>query len=350
MPIQANSFLQKISAYAVHNDRISFKGLRLDFNERTVPVSQRVAGALEKWRKKGALHIYPDDSLCRTAVAKYANVEADETLLTNGSDRAIELIFKAYVEKGDKVVIPSPSFSMFYQAAAVSQAQEIRPMYKKNGEFPYNEVEQLLEKDVKLIIICNPNNPTGSLVGLLKLRKILEKARERGTLVYVDEAYYEFSRVTAAGLIKEFPNLIITRTFSKAFGLPSLRIGYIISCAENIREIEKIRGPFDVNMAACVAAQASLEDKSGVERYTKEVMKKAKPLTEKFLVKKGKVFLPSEANFILFKTTRAPQLAAEFKRRGILVKSLNIEPYGECIRVTIGTVKQMKEFIKKFPL
>jgi histidinol-phosphate aminotransferase len=210
------------------------------------------------------------------------------------------------------------------------------------------EVVDSIKKGVKLIVICNPNNPTGTFTPLQEIEKILIKALKISAMVYVDEAYFEFCGITAAGLIDKYPNLIISRTFSKAFGLASMRIGYVLSSSQNIDEMMKIRGPYDISMPAVIAASAALDDKKEMEKYVDEVMNKAKPLVEDYFMANNINFFPSRANFLLFKMENPLMHSEKLKNLGFLTRPRDGEGIDGTIRVTIGTVQQMKKFINKF--
>lgn len=320
--------------------RAKFQGLRLDFNERLAPLPEKVVCAVKEFDPQ-KLRLYPSYGDLGLKIADYAGVDEDNLMITNGSDQGMELIFRTFVASGDLVVIPAPSFAMFYQVAAVQGAKILKPWYKSDGSFPLGEVLQLLKQKPKLLIICNPNNPTGTLISLSEIEMILKCAGD--TIVYIDEAYFEFSGVTAAKLIKKYSNLFITRTFSKAFGLAALRIGYIISCAKNINEMMKVRGPYDVSQMAKVAAQASLDCLQDVQQYCDEVMKSAKPIVEEFFREKGIEFSPSGANFIYFKEP-FDNFSAVIEENGILIRPQS----SGYARVTIGTSMQMKKFIQTF--
>ena len=328
--------------------RRNFEGRLLDFNEKTIPASKSVLKALRGLMTGNQIQLYPEyDDLCEK-IATYSGVKQDQVMMTNGSDQGIDLIFRTFTEKDDKVIIPSPSFAMFYQCVRIIGNRIITPSYDKNGSFPTQKVLQSIKKGVNLIVICNPNNPTGTAVRLEDIEKIVKKALKFNAIVYVDEAYYEFCKITAASLIKKYPNLIITRTFSKAFGLASLRIGYVLSSAENIAEMLKIRGPYDVNMPAVVAAKAALDDLKSLGKYVNEVMNKAKPLLEHYFKKNNIKFLPSSANFLLFKMENPLMHSEKLKKLGFLTRPREGKGIGGTIRVTIGTVAQMKKFINQF--
>ncbi|MFA6521181.1 MAG: histidinol-phosphate transaminase [Candidatus Gracilibacteria bacterium] len=347
----SNPQIQKMKAYSPPLEgRRDFEGTLLDFNERTVPVNPKVVEAVRDFLSQNTLQVYPEYGTELTRkIADYAGVLPEQVMVTNGSDQGIELIFRTFTSKGEKVIIPTPSFAMFDQCAGVTGNEIMRPVYELPSlSFPVQEVLRAIDAGgVKLLVICNPNNPTGTLLDLETIEKILKKAEAKGTMVYVDEAYFEFSKVSAAPLIKKYPNLLITRTFSKAFGLPSLRIGYVLSQEANINELSKVRGPYDVNMPAFVAAKASLDNRKFVDEYVAEVMDKAKPLLEDFFTRNKIEFYPSGSNFILFKPKNS-KVYEILAANGILTRPRSGPNIDGTVRVTIGTASQIKEFIRIF--
>ncbi|MBU4481343.1 histidinol-phosphate transaminase, partial [Patescibacteria group bacterium] len=325
--------------------RSEYDGMLLDFNERTQPPNRKASQVLEKFVKGKKLQAYPEYFDLEEKIAKYAGVSPEQVLVTNGSNQGIDIIFQTFTEKGDKVIIPGPSFTMFEQRAQVAGNKIIRPLYKKSGlSFPLEGVLDSIDEQVKLLVVCNPNNPTGTAVSLQDIERIARKAKK--AIVYVDEAYFEFSKITAIPLLKKYPNIIITRTFSKAFGLASLRIGYVIAAKEYVAEMLKVRGPYDVNMAAYYLASAALQDKRALKKYVEEVMEKAKPLVEKFFTENNILFEPSAANFILFRPANAQRVWTLLAENGVLARPQNKKNIRGTLRLTIGTVKQMKKFLK----
>ncbi len=174
------------------------------------------------------------------------------------------------------------------------------------------------------------------------------EADEREIAVLHDEAYFEFSGLTAKDLIDKYDNLYITRTFAKAFGLVSARVGHVISQEDNIQELLKIRGPYDVNMFAKVAVLAALDDLGHTEDYVKEVMGKSKPKLEEFLKEKGISFYPSSANFLFLKVNNAQEIIEKLKFKGILVRPKVGPDDIEGVRVSIGNLENTEHFIKVF--
>lgn len=345
-----NLALQRIQEMKSYNPPLSgrreFSGILLDFNERTLPPSSKIQKAIQNLLRSNKLQLYPEYGELERKLAQYSGVNTDQIIITNGSDQAIDLIFRTFTEAGDTVIIPTPSFAMFYQSAQIVGNKILRPLYKKEDlSFPLEESLGLINESVKLIVICNPNNPTGTLVSTDNIQKIAQKARN--AIILVDEAYFEFSGVTAVSLINKYPNIIVTRTLSKAFGLPSLRLGYIITSKTYINELLKVRGPYDVNMVALTSALAAIEDLKDIQKYAMEVMTQAKPMIEEFFIRNNITFYPSLGNFLLFKPVRK-QEEKILKKNGILVRPQNKTNIENSLRLSIGTVNQMKRFIKVY--
>lgn len=345
-----NIALQRIKEMKSYNPPLSgrraFSGLLLDFNERTLPPSSKVQKAIQDLLRTNKLQLYPEYGELERKLAQYVGVDADQIMITNGSDQGIDLIFRIFTEAGDTVIIPTPSFAMFYQSAQIVGNKILRPLYKKGGlSFPLEELLKMINESVKLIVVCNPNNPTGTLVSIDDIEKIAQKGRN--AIILVDEAYFEFSRVTAVPLIKKCPNIIVTRTLSKAFGLPSLRMGYIVASKTYINEFLKVRGPYDVNMIAYIASLAALDDIKSIQKYVNEVLTQAKPMVEKFFTKNGITFYPSSGNFLLFRPSQKLEEKI-LKKNGILVRPQDKTNIEKTLRLSIGTVDQMKRFIKVY--
>ena len=338
--------IQKMTPYNPPLEGRASKGyLLLDFNEMTTETSPKVKLALHDFVDSGRVQVYPEYGNLNRVIAEYAGCAPTEVLVTNGSDQAIDVVMRAFVEKRDRVVIPSPSFAMEYQSALVQGADIIKPRYQEPGlSFPVDEVLRLLDSAPKLLVLCNPNNPTGGDIPMKDVRRILGKAKEKDVVVLHDEAYFEFSGITAIDFIKDFNNLCITRTLSKQFGVASARAGYLISQEQNIREFMKIRGPYDVNMFAATAIRAAISDAEYSSAYIQEVMKQAKPILEEFFKKHNVLFYPSKANFLLIKPEDPEKALRILQDEGILVR-----PRRDCpgtLRVSIGTVRDTERFIE----
>jgi len=337
--------VKEMSAYSAPMEgRAIFR--RFDFNESTIDPSPKVKDALRKFIDSGKLNTYPHDyPLLQKKISEYVGVDENCIRITDGADGAIEAVGFACLEKGDKVIIPSPSFGMFYIPSGIEGTQIIKPEYGDNMEFPTDKVLSEIDDKTKLIIICNPNNPTGTLVKKQDIIKILESAKDAA--VMIDEVYYEFTGESCIDLIKKYPNLFVIRSFSKAFSLASARVGYIVSDSRNILEINKVVAPYNVNQFGVIAAIAALENSDYMQNYVKEVMNKSKPLLEDYLKKNKIKFYHGAANFMLVEVGDSKKFYESLKEKGILVRPQRGK-LESCIRISLGTLKDTREFIEIF--
>ncbi len=326
--------------------RREFSGILLDFNERTLPPSINVQKAIQNFLRSNKLQLYPEYGNLEKKISQFVGVRASQVMITNGSDQAIDLIFRTFTDVGDTVIIPTPSFPMFSQSAQIMGNKILRPLFKKEDlSFPLKEVLEMINDSVKLIVLCNPNNPTGTPIPIDSIEEIAKKAPN--TILFVDEAYFDYSKVTTIPLIKKYPNIIVTRTLSKAFGLPSLRVGYIVASDVYISELLKVRGPYDVNMIAYSASLAAFDDIKAIKKYSNEIMSQSKPMVEEFFSKNDIIFYQSTANFLLYRP-KVEEEAEILRKNGILVRPQDKTNIEGTLRLTIGTTEQMKRFIKVY--
>ena len=349
--------IERMSPYSPPLEGRSKGFLLLDFNERTIPPHPLVIQSVKDYIDRGEFQIYPEYGDVSDIVANYASVGKDQVLITNGSDQGIDIIVRGIVGKGDKVIMPVPTFAMLEQSNLVEGANIIRPRYNgKNLEFPFEEVMNGIDRDTKLVIVCNPNNPTGTVVKKEQSEALVEKAHGLKVPVLFDEAYHEFSpESSVADLVDKYNNLFVTRSLSKIMGISALRAGYVISQKQNIEALKKIRGPYDINMPA-VAAIMALKHPEVVEdmkAYVVEVMERLKPMLEDYYRANNIEFFPSGAGFHLIKAEGLYEfLKSDESLYKILVRPRS-DPKGT-VRVSIGTrddtVKYMAaftEFLKK---
>src|SRR3989338_1518407 len=320
--------------------------LRLDFNENTSGCSPKVLEALKKINSN-SLATYPEYNELRKKLAEYCNVNTDEILPTNATDEAIKTVIETYAEKGkDEIIIPIPTFAMFKFYAQLNEAVLKEVLYNDDLSFPTNKVLDSINKKTKIVILVNPNNPTGTSIKDEDIIKIIEKAKKNYALVFIDEAYWQFYGKTSIPLIKKYDNLIVTQTFSKAFGLAGLRLGYIISNKENIKNMAKALSPYSVNNAAISCGLAALNDLEYVNNYAKEVSE-SKKIVYNELEKLKIEYHPSEANFVLLNIgENAALFCKRLKEKGILVRDRSRDPLlSGYVRITLGTKEQTKSLI-----
>lgn len=322
--------------------------LLLDFNERTIPPHPLVLEEISKYINEGSLQLYPEYGDLNEVIADYVGVGPQEVIPTVGGDQAIDIVTRAFVKDGDTVIIPRPTFAMLEQAAHIQGANIVAPHYRgPNLEFPFDEVMQNIKPEVKLVVICNPNNPTGTPAPKEQIKLIIERASEVNSGVLVDEAYHEFApELTVIDMLANYSNLFVIRSFAKTLGVPSLRAGLVASQKQNIEELKKIRGPYDVNMPASAAMKALRHQavRDDIKKYVDEVMKVSKPRVEKFYRENGIKFFPSAAGFHLIE--EGQDFANFMETQGILVRPRHDPP--NTTRVSIGTSEATIRYLAAF--
>jgi histidinol-phosphate aminotransferase len=317
--------------------------LRLDFNENTIGASPRVVEALSRALSGDALAVYPEYAEIKPALAQFFGVKPEELILTNGTDEAIQVLVNTFVDDNEEVIILHPSYAMYRFYSEVAGARIVEVAYRAGTlEFPLDELLAAVSPRTRAILISNPNNPTGSAI--TDVEPILRAAPQAAVLV--DEAYFEFSGITALPLIGRYPNLFVSRTFSKVYGMAAMRAGCLFSQAENVQWLHKAQSPYSVNMLAAIAARAAIEDTAYVERYVTEVLA-ARNDCHAGLHRLGIRHWPSQGNFILFVSPMEPkQLCQRLRAQGILVRDRSHEIPGT-VRVTIGTREQVQRFLNE---
>ncbi len=310
-------------------------GLRLDFNENTSGCSPRV---LERLRKLDGetLARYPERHSGEEVVAEHLAVSPEELLLTNGTDEAIHLICETYLEPGDEVLIVVPTFAMFEIYAAATGARVVSIPAGPDFAFPTQNVLDRINRRTRLIAVANPNNPTGAFVALADLIQIAEAAPD--TAVLVDEAYFEFCGETMAPNWRGFPNLFVSRTFSKAYGMAGLRIGVLMGNSGQMSVVRRASSPYNLNSVALACLPDALADQNYVRGYVTQAIDGRHEL-EHEIAAWGLHFWPSRANFVLFHLgEQCKPFITRMRERGILVRDRSSD-YGcqDCVRVTVGT-------------
>jgi len=319
--------------------------LRLDFNENTIGCSPRVIEFLREKLSSGDLAVYPEYVEAKRELAEYFGVSQEQMLFTNGTDEAIQVLINTYVDDDDDVLILSPSYAMYRFYAEVAGAA-VREVHYRTSDlsFPIDELLRAIHPDTRAILIANPNNPTGTGCSMEAIERILDRAPDAAVLI--DEAYFEFSGCTVLPLIPQRPNLFVSRTFSKVFGMAAMRFGCLFSRTENVAFMHKAQSPYSVNMLATLAGRAAIRDREYIDDYVREVLA-ARQQAYEGLGKLGIRTYPSEANFVLFEAgERALRIRDELRRRGVLVRDRSYEIPG-CVRVTIGTREQIDRFLRE---
>jgi histidinol-phosphate aminotransferase len=318
--------------------------LRLDFNENTLACSPKVKDALAAV-SMGALTRYPEREPVEATVAAHLGLKTEQVALTNGVDEAIHVLFETFLEAGDELLLPVPTYTMYEVYASATDARVVTVQAADDLQFPFERLLKAITPHTKVIAIANPNSPSGSVATREQLLELTRRAPQ--AVVLVDEAYFHFHGETVMDLVGTVPNLIVARTFSKAYGLAGLRLGLLAGPVELMRWVRRVLSPYSVNSLALVCLQAALADEGYLDWYVGEVLA-ARTEFEAALDAAEVRRWPSRANFIL---VEIGQLHAEFVRlmrgAGVLVRDRSSDPgCGGRVRITIGTREQMRQAVK----
>ena len=321
------------------------KVIKLASNENPLGCSPKVKEAISNTFKD--LSIYPDGNATKLKekLAEFLGVKADEILPTNGLDEMIDLVAKTYVNKGDEVIMADVTFPRYIQTTEMMGGTPvIVPL--KDFTFDLDGILSKITDKTKMIWICNPNNPTATIVTEDEIVKFFNKVPEDVLILY-DEAYREYATSEdyphdSIKFLKDYPNLLVMRTFSKVYGLAGIRVGYTVGDKGIIENRNKVRGPFNVNILALEAAVAALKDTDFVKQSYDLNLEGKNYLFEEF-DKMDFFYTPSETNNIFVNVgMNGQEVFVEMQKKGVIIRPMA----GDFIRVSIGTMEENKIFIE----
>ena len=317
--------------------------LRLDFNENTLACSPKVREVLGSI-SAGALTRYPEREPIEAIVAAHLGLSAQQVALTNGVDEAIHVLFEAFLEAGDELLLPVPTYTMYEVYASATDARIVTVQAADDLQFPFDRLLAAITPEIKIIAVANPNSPSGSVATRAQLIEIAQRAPH--AVLLVDEAYFHFHGETLIDQIDKFPNLVVARTFSKAYGLAGLRLGVLAGPVELMRWVRRVLSPYSVNSLALACLPPALEDAAYIEWYVSQVLA-ARAEFEAALDAVKLRRWPSRANFILVDIGPKHAEFVHFMRTaGVLVRDRSNDPGCDGrVRITIGTREQMREAV-----
>jgi histidinol-phosphate aminotransferase len=329
-----------------------YDGLRLHQNENTAGCSPRVLEALAAITAE-QMGFYPPYEAATAACARYLGVDPDRLSLVNGLDEGIMALAVAYLRPSPggadgfvpEAIIPEPAFEIFHFDTEVAGGRVVRVNPTSDFSFPLQAVLDAITPRTRVVFITNPNNPTGVAVPREAIRAVARRV-PAGAVVFVDEAYAEFAGETFIPELADFPNVIVGRTFSKAFGLAGIRIGAITGAPEALEPIRLAVPVYSVNIAAVAAVQAALGDLDYLRDYVRQV-EQSKALLYAACDRLGLTYVRSAANFVLVRAgNRLDAVVQGAARRGIYVRDRSTEPgCAGCLRVSAGVVAHTQRFI-----
>ena len=350
---EPKAFLRDLPSYAVSESVADIKarfGLNdvvyLASNENPFGCSPKVKSTLTHALDNS--HRYPDGvgRELKAALGSGLGLPEEQILLGNGSNEILDSVIKGFLGQGDEMLVSAHSFAM-YPIMAQWVGADVRQIPMRHWQVDLDALSAAVSDKTRLILIANANNPTGTMVPVTLLERFLAGLRS-DVLVLIDEAYIEFAEPTmgdAVSLLDQYPNLVVCRTFSKAYGLAGFRIGYGLGHCDVIEVLEKIRQPFNVNLLAMRAAVTAYHDQEFLGQCVRSNAEERQRLTE-FLQQKGLTPLPSQANFVTFALPGCAEEAYQYLlSKGVIVRRLRSYDMADWLRVSIGSTEENSCFM-----
>ena len=342
--------LKELKPYDPHE--MPYK-VKLNANENPYGLPEGIIEEILRKAKNLKYSHYPNANSIELseAVSSFWGLTRDNIVIGNGSDELIDYLIKAFSEKGRKVITTAPSFAMYKIYSIVNGSNFVQiPLSQSN--FSLNEdkiLEEAKKENSSIVFLAYPNAPTGNYFAEDKIIKIIE---ESGCLVVVDEAYYEFGKKTFVPLISRYDNLVILRTFSKAYSIASLRVGYLLSNPEIINEVRKVKGPFNVNTFSQLAAQVVFENKEVLKVNIEKIIRERERLTDRINEITPFKAHPSRTNFVLVEVGSKEDTDLVYNNlleQGILVQTVSDPVFSSSryfLRITVGNKEENDILIK----
>ncbi len=295
------------------------------------------------------IHFYPDANCfyLKEKLVYFLGVQYNQLLVGNGSDELLKLLVETFINRGDEVIFASPSFSEYEFTATIMGAKCINvPLWEFKHDL--SSMADAITDKTKIIYLCNPNNPTGTAVSRAELDEFMARVPE-DVIVLFDEAYFEYVECpdfpNGLDYLAQGRNVIVSRTFSKIYGLAGLRIGYMVTTPEIVAAVERVTEPFNVNLLAQIAALAALDDNDHV-KASQELNSAGKVYLYNEFEKMGLKYVPTEANYIFVDTGKdCQEVFKSLMAKGVIVRTGDIFGYPSYIRVTVGNQVQNQRFM-----
>jgi len=334
------------------SDRSAF--MRFDKNERTLAFPEEIYQSMLSTISNDNLTMYPDQNPLYSSLSEFLSINQNHILLTAGSDAAIKSIYETYVEPGDKVVYLWPTYAMIDVYAEMFEAEKVKVGYSPELELDFTSLLEKIDSDARVVFIANPNQPTGTILLDDQINQLIQRTQETNTLLVFDEAYQPFSgQESCIRYVQQYPHVLVVQTFSKAIGLASARLGYIITQPINIQWLYKVKSYADINLLAIKIGKYLLDNYWIVEDYIQSV-KTSKNLLESELKTRGIQTIKGYANFVHLKFPIGYDLeliAESMKDKGYLIRTTGSglpAVLEGCIRITVGPAEQMQKFLTDF--
>jgi histidinol-phosphate aminotransferase len=319
-------------------------GLRLHLNENTGGCSPKVLEALRAI-SASRVAFYPDYAAATAACARLLGVEPSWVALTNGLDEGIWAAASSCLRAGDaagEAIISEPAFDMYAACVNAVGGRLVAVPPRADLAFPLDRILAAISPRTRLVFLCSPNNPSGLAIADRDIGAVA-RALPAGAVLFLDEAYVDFARGSFVPQLAAFPNVVVGRTFAKAYGLAALRIGCVVGRPEAIAVVQRTIPPYSLNVCAIEGVLAAIADRGHHERYCAQVVESRDMIYDACRTL-GLHFWPSEANFVLVRVgERASWLVEQVARRGVFIRDRSAEPgCAGCVRITAGVVEHTR--------
>jgi len=330
-----------------------YNKIRLDRNERTINYNQLIIDEIKKTITDEMLMTYPEPFPLYEKFEDVLNIKKENLIFNLGSDLSIKSIFETYIEENDKILLHDPSYAMYSVYAEMFGAQVVKQEFEKDFSFNYESFIDKIDNSLKMVIFENPNGFLGVEHNQDNILRIIKKAKENDVLIVIDEAYFHYINTTFIDYINEYDNLIIVRTFSKALGLASCRIGYIVTCQININNIYKVKPMHELTQFSINSAIVLLEHFDYVQENIVTSLESLKYLKEE-LKQLGCIYSNSVANFLVVKLgiKNEEKFEEEISQKGILIRRNFTQEFLKGYRrigiSTVENINQLIEIVRKY--
>lgn len=347
MFIQRKQYLTDIKRIRVSEGRDLEHGLRLDRNERVDVWPKQVMADIFTSQPDYFLSVYPESTNLYRKLARFHEVDETQLMLTAGIDGGLKTLFEIMTAPGDLVGVVTPTYAMYQVYARLFQVNLCEIGYSSELEFNLQQFDEFLGRKPIMFFLPNPNQPIESSFALAQLDKFAQKALASNCLFVIDEAYHMFGAETAIELVKKYENVVIARTFSKGFGVPSIRLGYLISNSDNMKILTKTRFAHESNALSNAVAEYLLDHYDMVEAYNRRVMEAREEL-KAVLAKLGIRAVGKTGNFLLLdlgSEARARAFVSSLSEQKIYMKGPWSAPWNQYVTITLGPMDVMKRFV-----
>jgi histidinol-phosphate aminotransferase len=317
--------------------------IKLNTNENPYPPSPKVLATLKE-TINDKLRLYPDPNavIVKKKVAEVFSTKPERVMIGNGSDELLTIIVRCFVDEGDKIVYPYPTYLLYKTLSEIQDARTCTVDFLEDYSLP----EEILVEGAAVTFICNPNSPSGTLIPADKVSDIAGKI---DGVIVVDEAYVDFADDNCLRLVDKHPNLIVLRTLSKSYSLAGMRLGFAVAQEDLIKGMTKVKDSYNVDRLSMASAVAALDDQETFRENVARIKKTRRHLINS-LKKLGVFVYPSQANFVMIKcrnVNNAKEIYQELKKRKILVRYIDQPRLDDCLRITVGTDEEINKLLEK---